>query len=80
MSHQFRNDFGFVGVVDEMETRKFLNSHSVPSSPVTEPVQISEFPNKTPIPNPVLKVTKWVQGAPTPIQEGLMSPNTELSI
>ena len=77
MSHQFRNDFGFVGVVDEMETRKFLNSHSVPSSPVTEPFQILEFLNKTPIPNPILKTTKWVQGVPTPIQEGLMSPNTE---
>ena len=41
MSHQFRNDFGFVGIANTMETRKFLNSHSVPSSPVTEPVQIS---------------------------------------
>ena len=77
MSHQFRNDFGFVGIVNKMETRKFLNSCSVPSSPVTEPVQISEFLNKTPIPKPILKKTKWVQGATTPIQEGLMSPNTE---
>ena len=71
MSHQFRNDFGFVGMVDKMETRKFLNFHSVPSSPVTK------FLNKTPIPNPILKTTKWVQGATTPIQEGLMSPNME---
>ena len=77
MSHQFKNDVGFVGVVDEMETRKFLNFCSVPSSPVTEPVQISEFLNKTPIPNPALKAAKWVPGVPTPIQEGLMSPNME---
>ena len=60
-----------------MEMRKFLNFCSVPSSPVTKPVQISEFLNKTPIPNPALEATKWVLGVPTPIQEGLMSPNTE---
>ena len=60
-----------------MEARKFLYFHSVPSSPVTESVQISEFLNKTPIPNPALEATKWVLGAPTPVQEGLMSPNTE---
>ena len=77
MSHQFRIDIGFVGVVDEMETGKCLNFRSVPSSPVTEPVQIAEFLNKMPIPNPVLEATKWVQGVPTPIQEGLMSHNTE---
>ena len=70
-------NIGFVGVIIEMEMGKFLNFHSVPSSPVTESVQISEFTNKMPIPNPVLEATKWVQGAPTPIQEGLMSPNTE---
>ena len=40
MSHQFKNDIGLVGEVDEMETRKFLNFCSVPSSPVTEPVRI----------------------------------------
>ena len=77
MSHQFKNDIGLVGEVNEMETRKFLNFCSVSSSPVTEPVQISEFLNKTPIPNPALEAAKWVLGAPTPIQEGLMSPNTE---
>ena len=71
ISHEFRNDIGFVGVVNEMETRNFLNFHSVPSSPVTEPVQISEFLNKTPILNPVSEATRWVKGAPTPIQEGL---------
>ena len=60
-----------------MEMRKFSNFHSVPSSPVTEPVRISEFLNKTLIPTPVLETTKWVLGAPTPIQEDLMSPNTE---
>ena len=60
-----------------MEMRKFLNFHSVPSSPVTKPVRISEFLNKTPIPNPALETTKWVPGVPTPIQEGLMSSNME---
>ena len=60
-----------------MEMRKFLNFCSVPSSPVTEPVRISEFLDKTPIPNPALEATIWVPGVPTPIQEGLMSPNTE---
>ena len=64
-------------MADRVDTGKFLNSRSVPNSPVTEPVHVSEFLNKTPIPNPVLKTTKWVQGAPTPIQKGLMSPNTE---
>ena len=76
MSHQFPN-IGLVGEVNEMETMKFLNFRSVPSSPVTEPFQISEFLNKTAIPNPALKAAKWVLGAPTPIQEGLMSPSTE---
>ena len=75
MSHQFKNDIGLVGEADEM--RKFLNFRSVPSSPVTEPVGISEFLNKTLIPNPALEAAKWVPGAPTPIQEGLMSPNME---
>ena len=77
MTHQFGNNFGFVGMVDKMEARNFLNFCSVPSSPVTEPVQISEFLNKTPIPNPALEATKWVQRMPTQIQEGLMNPNME---
>ena len=54
-----------------------MNFRSVPSSPVTKPVRISEFLNKTPIPNPALETTKWVPVVPTPIQEGLMSPNME---
>ena len=77
MSHQFKNDIDLVGEVDEMEMRTFLNFRSVPISPVTKPVQISEFLNKTPIPNPALETAKWVLGVPIPIQEGLMSPNTE---
>ena len=77
MSHQFKYDIGFVGKVDEMEMRKCLNFCSVPCSPITEPVQISEFLNKTPIPNPALEAAKWVPGAPTLIQQGLMSPNLE---
>ena len=77
MSHQFKYDIGLVGKVNEMKMRKCLNFCSVLCSPVTEPVQISEFLNKTPIPNPALEAAKWVLGAPTPIQEGLTSPNTE---
>ena len=38
MSHQFKNNIGLVGEVNEMEMRKFLNFLSVPSLPVTEPV------------------------------------------
>ena len=77
MSHQFKYDIGLVGKVNEMEIRKCLNFCSVPCSPITEPVQISEFLNKTPIPNPALEAAKWILGAPTPIQEGLMSPSLE---
>ena len=52
-------------------------SRSVPSSPVTGNVPIKLFLDKTPIPSIQKEPTKWVQGAPTPIQEGQMTPNTE---
>ena len=45
-------------------------SHSVPSSPVTENVFIKSFLDQTPIPSIQMEPTQWVQGAPTPIQEG----------
>ena len=52
-------------------------SHSVPSSPVTENVSIKPFLDQTPIPSLQMKTTQWVQGAPTPIQEGQLTPLSE---
>ena len=50
---------------------------SVPSSPVVKNVQIKPFLHKTPIPSIEKETTKWVKGAPTPIQEGQLTPITE---
>ena len=50
---------------------------SVPSSPVAKNVQIKLFLHKTPIPSIGKETTKWVKGAPTPIQEGQLTPNME---
>ena len=50
-------------------------SHSVPSSPVTENVLIKSFLDQTPIPS--VQTTQWVQGAPTSIQEGQLTPMSE---
>ena len=50
---------------------------SVPSSPVVKNVQIKPFLHKTPIPSIEKETTKWVQGAPTPIQEGQLTPISE---
>ena len=50
-------------------------SCSVPSSPVTENVLIKSFLDRTPIPS--VQTTQWVQGAPTPIQEGQLTPMSE---
>ena len=52
-------------------------SCSVPSSPVTENVSIKPFLDQTPIPPLQMKSTQWVQGAPTPIQEGQLTPISE---
>ena len=52
-------------------------SRSVPSSPVTENVSIKPFLDQTPIPSLQMKSTQWVQGAPTPIQEGQLTPISE---
>ena len=49
--------------------------HSVCSSPVTENVLIKSFLDRTPIPS--VQTTQWVQGAPTPIQEGQLTPMSE---
>ena len=52
-------------------------SHSVPSSPVTENVSIKPFLDRTPIPSLQMESPQWVQGAPTPIQEGQLTPISE---
>ena len=56
------------------EKRKVV--HSVPSSPVDS---IKLFLSKTPIPTlkRIAKSPEFVKGAPTPVQEGQMTPNTE---
>ena len=46
--------------------------NSVPSSPVTKNVL---FLDRTPIPS--VKATQWVQGAPTPIRKGQLTPMSE---
>ena len=46
--------------------------NSVPSSPVVKNVW---FLNRTPIPS--VKATQWVQGAPTPIRKGQLTPMSE---
>ena len=67
----------FLGMADKIESGKIANSHSVPCSPVTKPVEIRSFLPKTPIPTTKLKSPKLVKGVPTHIQEGQMSPNSE---
>ena len=67
----------FLGMAGKIETGKIANSRSVPCSPVIKPVGIRSFLPKTPIPTTKLKSPKWVKGAPTPIQEGQMTPNSK---
>ena len=62
-------------MADKINTGKV--AHSVPSSPVVKNVQIKPFLHKTPIPSIEKETTKWVKGAPTPIQEGQLTPITE---
>ena len=62
-------------MVDKVGTGKSTNTHSVPCSPVTKQVDIKSFLQNTQIPK--MEPQNWVQGAPTPIEEGFMSPNTE---
>ena len=50
---------------------------SVPSSPVVKNVQIKPFLHKIPIPSIKKETTTWVMGAPTPIQEGQLTPISE---
>ena len=48
-------------------------THSIPSSPVVKNVLIKLFLHQTPIPSTEKEITKWVQGAPTPVQEGQLT-------
>ena len=62
-------------MADEINTGNVINS--VSNSSVVKNVQIKPFLDKTLIPS-VEKVTpKWVTGAPTPIQEGQLTPISE---
>ena len=63
-------------MADNSKTGKFNISHPVPCSPVVKNVSKPNFLSKTPVP----KVTevKWVQGAPTPVACGSMSPNEQV--
>ena len=62
-------------MVDNCKTGRTNISHSVLCSPVAKDVVKSEFLLKTPVP----KVTEhsWVQGVPTPVIQGSMSPNEQ---
>ena len=62
-------------MADEINTGNV--THSVPSSPVVKNVRIKPFLHKTPIPSIERESTKWVQEAPTPIQEGQLTPISE---
>ena len=54
-----------------------ISSYSVPSSPVTDKVIVEPFLNQTPIPSMQKGSEQWVQGAPTPIKDGQLTPMTE---
>ena len=62
-------------MADEINTGNVIRS--VPNSSVVEHVQIKQFLQKTPIPSDEKVTSKWVQGAPTPIQEGQLTPLSE---
>ena len=62
-------------MADNSKTGKFNISHSVPCSPVVRIVTKPDFLSKTPIPR--ITENTWVQGAPTPVAQGSMSPNEQ---
>ena len=62
-------------MADEINTGNV--TRSVPNSPVIGNVQIKPFLNKTPIPSVEKVTSEWVMGAPTPIQEGQLTPISE---
>ena len=62
-------------MADEINAGNVIRS--VPNSPVVEHVRVKPFLQKTPIPSVEKVTSKWVQGAPTPIQEGQLTPLSE---
>ena len=62
--------FFIVAMAEQNDTGHVKNS--VPSSPVVKNVS---FLNRTPTPSG--KATQWVQGAPTPIRKGQLTPMSE---
>ena len=62
-------------MTDDCKAKRSSISHSVPCSPVVKNVTKSSFLLQTPIPKMVDKV--WVEGAPTPIATGSLSPNEQ---
>ena len=62
-------------MADDCKTGKFPISFSIPCSPVVKDITKSKFLSETPIP----KITEstWVQGVPTPVIQGSMSPNKQ---
>ena len=77
MSHKFEILSMFLGMADKVESGKIVNSHSVPCSAVTKQVENGSFLPKIPIAITKPKSPTWVKGAPTPIQEGQMTPNSK---
>ena len=62
-------------MADKIGTGKFTNTCSVPCSPLTKQVDVKSFLQKTLVPK--INPKNWIQGAPTPIKEGSMTPNME---
>ena len=62
-------------MADDYKIKRSSISHSVSCLPVVENVTKSSFLSQTPIPKIVDKA--WVQGAPTPIAMGSLSPNEQ---
>ena len=62
-------------MTDDCKMKRSSISHSVPCLPVVKNVTKSSFLSQTPIPKIVDKA--WVEGAPTPIAMGSLSPNEQ---
>ena len=52
-------------------------TRSVSCSPITANVHVEPFLHKTPIPSTQGRTLEWIKGAPTPIQEGQLTPNSK---
>ena len=62
-------------MTDDCKAKRSNISHSVPCLPIVKNVTKSSFLSQTLIPKMVNKV--WVEGAPTPIAMGSLSPNEQ---